>query len=136
MNNSESMSPSGTAGRAQAIAGASIVIPCLPTSTIRGANCAILAWWVHDHLPYFARCGFPPSLAAFNLTWRTRAAAQHFQAISRRGGMLLRGGQSPSEPLRSAVHVYRGFSDLAWHSPPIHVKVRRSSSVPKVAANL
>jgi hypothetical protein len=36
----------------------------------RTADWPALAWWIHDHIPAYARMVFYPKLAAFNISWR------------------------------------------------------------------
>ena len=95
---------------AQAIAGASIVIPWFADQYDQGRDWRDLAWWVHDHLPY-SEMWFFPKLAAFNLTWRPEPQRSISSYIAPRG-MLLRGGKSPSEPLAQRRARYRDFPPL------------------------
>tara|TARA_R110000751_G_scaffold44303_1_gene101476 strand:- start:1627 stop:2259 length:633 start_codon:yes stop_codon:yes gene_type:complete len=95
---------------AQAIAGASIVIPWFADQYDQGRDWRDLAWWVHDHLPY-SEMWFFPKLAAFNLTWRPEPQRSISSYIAPRG-ILLRGGKSPSEPLAQRRTRYKDFPPL------------------------
>ncbi|GLO77832.1 hypothetical protein MACH23_12530 [Sulfitobacter pontiacus] len=95
---------------AQAIAGATIVIPWFADQYDQGRDWRDLAWWVHDHLPY-SEMWFFPKLAAFNLTWRPQPLRSISSYIAPRG-MLLRGGKSPSEPLAQRRARYGDFPPL------------------------
>ncbi|KKN94846.1 hypothetical protein LCGC14_0184230 [marine sediment metagenome] len=95
---------------AQAIAGASIVVPWFADQYDQGRDWRDLAWWVHDHLPY-SEMWFFPKLAAFNLTWRPEPQRSISSYIAPRG-MLLRGGKSPSEPLAQRRTRYKDFPPL------------------------
>tara|TARA_R110002124_G_scaffold120304_1_gene278247 strand:- start:3313 stop:3945 length:633 start_codon:yes stop_codon:yes gene_type:complete len=95
---------------AQAIAGASIVVPWFADQYDQGRDWRDLAWWVHDHLPY-SEMWFFPKLAAFNLSWRPEPQRSISSYIAPRG-MLLRGGKSPSEPLAQRRTRYKDFPPL------------------------
>ena len=95
---------------AQAIAGASIVVPWFADQYDQGRDWRDLAWWVHDHLPY-SEMWFFPKLAAFNLTWRPEPQRSISSYIAPRG-ILLRGGKSPSEPLAQRRTRYKDFPPL------------------------
>ena len=95
---------------AQAIAGASIVVPWFADQYDQGRDWRDLAWWVHDHLPY-SEMWFFPKLAAFNLSWRPEPQRSISSYIAPRG-ILLRGGKSPSEPLAQRRTRYKDFPPL------------------------
>jgi hypothetical protein len=90
-----------------AIAGTSLVIPWFADQYAEGRDWRDLAWWVHDHVPY-SEMWFFPKLAAFNLVWRPEAYRTISSYIAPRG-MLLRKGESPSEPLASRQNRYADF---------------------------
>ena len=90
---------------ANAIAGASIVIPWFADRYAAGRDWRDLAWWMHDHLPY-SEIWFFPKLAAFNLVWRAMPQRTISSYIAPRG-MLLRSGDAPgeSEAMRQARYA-------------------------------
>ncbi|MGJ8546987.1 MAG: hypothetical protein ACSHWZ_16195 [Sulfitobacter sp.] len=98
------------AGGAQAIAGASIVIPWFADRYASGRDWRDLAWWVHDHLPY-SEMWFFPKLAAFNLVWRPQPLRSISSYIAPRG-MLLRAGDAPGEAAEQRAARYRDFPAL------------------------
>lgn len=81
---------------AQAVAGASIVIPWFADQYDQGRDWRDLAWWLHDHLPY-SEMWFFPKLAALNLVWRPDSQRTISSYIAPKG-MLLRRGVEPVEP--------------------------------------
>lgn len=104
-----------------AIAGASIVIPWFADQYDQGRDWRDLAWWLHDHLPY-SDMWFFPKLAALNLVWRQNPHRTISSYIAPRG-MMLRGGEAPSESLgqRQARYAdFPAFRGLAqWMPQPI-----------------
>lgn len=93
-----------------AIAGASVVIPWFADQYDQGRDWRDLAWWVHDHLPY-SEMWFFPKLAAFNLVWRP-APLRTISSYIAPKGMLLRAGQTPSEPVAQRQQRYGDFPPL------------------------
>jgi len=92
---------------ADAIAGASIVVPWFADRYAAGRDWRDLAWWIHDHLPY-SEMWFFPKLAAFNLVWRAQPQRTISSYIAPRG-MLLRAGATPDEPHRIREQRYADF---------------------------
>lgn len=92
---------------ADAIAGASIVIPWFADRYAKGRDWRDLAWWLHDHLPY-SEMWFFPKLAAFNLVWRPTPLRTISSYIAPKG-MLLRTGQDPEEALIERQERYADF---------------------------
>jgi len=92
---------------AQAIAGASVVIPWFADQYDAGRDWRDLAWWLHDHLPY-SDIWFFPKLAAFNLVWRAAPLRTISSYIAPRG-MLLRAGAAPDEPKARRQARYSDF---------------------------
>lgn len=80
---------------AQAVAGATIVIPWFADQYERGRDWRDLAWWMHDHIPY-SEMWFFPKLAAFNLVWRPMPWRTISSYVAPKG-MLLRRGESACE---------------------------------------
>lgn len=95
---------------ADAIAGASIVIPWFADRYERGRDWRDLAWWLHDHLPY-SEMWFFPKLAAFNLVWRPEPLRTISSYIAPRG-MLLRAGADPVETRYGRAARYADFPPL------------------------
>jgi|TARA_R110000787_G_scaffold11003_12_gene36871 hypothetical protein len=95
---------------ADAIAGATIVIPWFADQYQQGRDWRDLAWWVHDHLAY-SEMWFFPKLAAFNLVWRPGPLRTISSYITPRG-MLLRSGAMPSEPPDLRKQRYADFPPL------------------------
>ncbi len=92
---------------ANAIAGASIVIPWFADRYAGGRDWRDLAWWMHDHLPY-SDIWFFPKLAAFNLVWRAQPQRTISSYIAPRG-TLLRAGAEPAETLAQRQARYADF---------------------------
>ncbi|MDQ2089234.1 hypothetical protein [Marimonas arenosa] len=95
------------ASGAEAIAGASIVIPWFADQYEKGRDWRDLAWWVHDHLPY-SELWFFPKLCAFNISWRPAPWRQISSYIAPRG-TLVRRGEAPGEPLATRQARYADF---------------------------
>jgi len=95
---------------AEAIAGASVVIPWFADRYAKGRDWRDLAWWMHDHLPY-SDIWFFPKLAAFNLVWRARPLRTISSYIAPRG-MLLRAGEDPAEEPEERRARYADFPAL------------------------
>ncbi|MBD3662767.1 hypothetical protein H9Q16_02420 [Sulfitobacter sp. TSTF-M16] len=95
------------AAGAEAIAGASIVIPWFADRYADGRDWRDLAWWIHDHLPY-SDIWFFPKLAAFNLVWRASPLRTISSYIAPRG-TLLRTGVEPDVPLCQRQALYADF---------------------------
>lgn len=90
---------------ADAVAGASIVIPWFADHYAQGRDWRDLAWWIHDHLPY-SEMWFFPKLCAFNISWRPTPWQQISSYIAPRGTLLRRGAQpSVSEITRAACYA-------------------------------
>jgi len=92
---------------AEAIAGASIVIPWFADQYAQGRDWRDLAWWIHDHLPY-SEMWFFPKLCAFNLSWRPEPWRVISSYIAPKG-TLLRRGEDPSEPMPKRQASYADF---------------------------
>ena len=92
---------------AEAIAGASIVIPWFADQYDQGRDWRDLAWWIHDHLPYSAMWFFP-KLCAFNLDWRPTPRRMIGSYITPKG-LLLKTGAEPSEAIAQRQARYRDF---------------------------
>ena len=92
---------------AEAIAGASIVIPWFADQYDKGRDWRDLAWWLHDHLPY-SDIWFFPKLAAFNLVWRAEPLRTISSYIAPRG-TLLKVGQEPAEDKAGRAARYADF---------------------------
>lgn len=92
---------------AQAIAGASIVIPWFADQYDQGRDWRDLAWWLHDHLPY-SDIWFFPKLAALNLVWRAEPLRTISSYIAPRG-TLLKAGQTPDEGRATRAARYTDF---------------------------
>lgn len=97
-------------GGADAVAGASVVVPWFADQYAKGRDWRDLAWWVHDHLPY-SEMWFFPKLAAFNLVWRPRPLRTISSYIAPRG-MLLRAGEDPVETAAARRARYHDFPPL------------------------
>ena len=110
------------AAGAEAIAGASIVIPWFADQYEAGRDWRDLAWWLHDHLPY-SEMWFFPKLAALNLVWRPDPWRTISSYIAPRG-LLLRRGEEPDEPLEQRQARYRDF-------PPF-----RALNIPRPSAEI
>lgn len=102
---------------ADAIAGASIVIPWFADQYEKGRDWRDLAWWVHDHLPY-SEMWFFPKLAAFNLVWRPDPRRTISSYMAPRG-MLLRAGAAPEEDLQQRRARYADFPPLCGIDLPM-----------------
>lgn len=92
---------------ADAIAGASIVIPWFADQYDKGRDWRDLAWWLHDHLPY-SDIWFFPKLAAFNLVWRAQPLRTISSYIAPRG-TLLKSNASPDEDRAARQSRYADF---------------------------
>lgn len=92
---------------ADAVAGASIVIPWFADRYQNGRDWRDLAWWMHDHLRY-SEIWFFPKLCAFNLVWRATPARRIDSYIAPRG-CLLRPGSDPDESLSQRQARYSDF---------------------------
>ncbi len=95
------------AGGADAIAGASIVIPWFADHYERGRDWRDLAWWIHDHLPY-SELFFFPKLCAFNIAWRPDPWRTISSYVAPRG-LLLRRGEEPDETVEDRQKRYADF---------------------------
>ncbi|QFT57190.1 hypothetical protein FIU94_00015 [Sulfitobacter sp. THAF37] len=104
------------AGGAEAVAGASVVIPWFADQYAEGRDWRDLAWWVHDHLPY-SEMWFFPKLAAFNLVWRPQPRRAISSYIAPRGA-LLRSGDMPGEDRATRARRYADFPALCGISMP------------------
>ena len=93
---------------ADAIAGASIVIPWFADQYAAGRDWRDLAWWLHDHLTGFSEVWFFPKLAAFNLVWRARPLRRIDSYIAPRG-TLLKAGAQPDEAPDTRRARYKDF---------------------------
>lgn len=102
---------------AEAIAGASVVIPWFADQYDQGRDWRDLAWWVHDHLPY-SEMWFFPKLAAFNLVWRPTPHRTISSYMVPRG-MLLRAGETPDETLDQRQRRYADFPPLGGIDLPM-----------------
>jgi hypothetical protein len=92
---------------AEAVAGASIVIPWFADQYEQGRDWRDLAWWLHDHLDY-SEIWFFPKLCAFNLVWRPVPRRRIDSYIAPRGA-LLRPGEEPGETLPERRARYGDF---------------------------
>ncbi|MEP4197522.1 MAG: hypothetical protein ABJL99_18015 [Aliishimia sp.] len=92
---------------AQAIAGASIVIPWFADQYDQGRDWQDLAWWIHDHLPY-SEMWFFPKLCAFNISWRPDPWRMISSYVAPRGTLLKRGAE-PAESLATREIRYEDF---------------------------
>lgn len=101
---------------AQAIAGASIVVPWFADQYAQGRDWRDLAWWIHDHLPY-SEMWFFPKLAALNLVWRATPRREISSYIAPRG-LLLRAGAEPDEAPAMRQQRYADFPPFRGHRPP------------------
>ena len=101
---------------AQAIAGASIVIPWFADRYEQGRDWRDLAWWIHDHLPY-SELWFFPKLAAFNIAWRQQPLRRIDSYIPPRG-TLLAAGSEPEETLAMRRRRYADFPPLGGAPGP------------------
>ncbi|APE45312.1 hypothetical protein BOO69_05465 [Sulfitobacter alexandrii] len=95
---------------ADAVAGASVVIPWFADQYAEGRDWRDLAWWVHDHLPY-SEMWFFPKLCAFNLAWRPTPRRTISSYIAPRG-TLLRAGAEPEEDAAARARRYADFPPL------------------------
>lgn len=95
---------------AEAVAGASIVIPWFADQYEKGRDWRDLAWWIHDHLPY-SELFFFPKLCAFNIAWRSQPWRTISSHVAPRG-LLLRRGEDPAEPLRDRRARHSDFPPL------------------------
>ncbi|MGB3245387.1 MAG: hypothetical protein WBB25_12695 [Sulfitobacter sp.] len=101
---------------AEAIAGASIVIPWFADHYETGRDWRDLAWWLHDHLPY-SDIWFFPKLAAFNLVWRAVPLRTISSYIAPRG-TLLKAGAAPDENKMARQARYADFPPIRGISYP------------------
>ncbi len=87
---------------------ACIVIPWFADRYAAGADWRVLAWWVHDHLPY-SRLQFFPKLAALNIQWHERPIRRIDSFIAPKGCLT-----KPGRANHAADHGewYRGFPAL------------------------
>ncbi|MFK7874682.1 MAG: hypothetical protein AB8B71_02725 [Paracoccaceae bacterium] len=92
---------------AEAIAGASIVIPWFADQYDQGRDWRDMAWWIHDHLPY-SEMWFFPKLCAFNISWRPKPWRMISSYVAPRG-TLLRRDCAPSEPKAQRQTRYVDF---------------------------
>ncbi len=92
---------------AEAVAGASIVIPWFADRYAQGRDWRDLAWWIHDHLPY-SELWFFPKLCAFNISWRPAPWGMISSYIAPRGTLLQR-GVAPAEALEARQARYADF---------------------------
>ncbi|KIN64421.1 hypothetical protein Z946_3312 [Sulfitobacter noctilucicola] len=100
-----------------AIAGASIVVPWFADQYDQGRDWRDLAWWLHDHLTY-SEMWFFPKLAALNLVWRPQPWRTISSYIAPRG-LLLRRGETPTEPLEKRRARYADFPPFLGLRPPL-----------------
>ncbi|GAA6174788.1 hypothetical protein NBRC116593_07070 [Sulfitobacter pacificus] len=101
---------------AQAVAGATIVIPWFADQYDQGRDWRDLAWWLHDHLPY-SEMWFFPKLAALNLVWRPDPQRTISSYIAPRG-MLLRAGEAADETAEERRARYADFPPFRGLRPP------------------
>ena len=101
---------------AQAVAGATIVVPWFADQYDQGRDWRDLAWWLHDHLPY-SEMWFFPKLAALNLVWRPNPQRTISSYIAPRG-MLLRAGEAAQETLELRRTRYADFPPFRGLRPP------------------
>lgn len=64
----------------------------------------VLAWWVHDHLPYHD-LEFFPKFAAVNVTWREEPTRQIYSYIPPRRGWLTKRGMNNAEGSHEAEYA-------------------------------
>lgn len=102
---------------AQAVAGATIVVPWFADQYDRGRDWRDLAWWLHDHLPY-SEMWFFPKLAALNLVWRPEPQRTISSYIAPKG-MLLRAGEAAAESLAERQARYADFPLFRGLRPPV-----------------
>ncbi|WP_422071499.1 hypothetical protein [Sulfitobacter geojensis] len=101
---------------AQAVAGATIVVPWFADQYDQGRDWRDLAWWLHDHLPY-SEMWFFPKLAALNLVWRPNPQRTISSYIAPRG-MLLRAGEAAQETSERRRTRYADFPPFRGLRPP------------------
>ncbi len=101
---------------AQAVAGATIVVPWFADQYDQGRDWRDLAWWLHDHLPY-SEMWFFPKLAALNLVWRPDPQRTISSYIAPRG-MLLRAGEAADETAEERRARYADFPPFRGLRPP------------------
>lgn len=101
---------------AQAVAGATIVVPWFADQYDQGRDWRDLAWWLHDHLPY-SEMWFFPKLAALNLVWRPDPQRTISSYIAPRG-MLLRTGEAADETAEERRARYADFPPFRGLRPP------------------
>ena len=101
---------------AQAVAGATIVVPWFADQYDQGRDWRDLAWWLHDHLPY-SEMWFFPKLAALNLVWRPNPQRTISSYIAPRG-MLLRAGEAAQETSELRRTRYADFPPFRGLRPP------------------
>jgi hypothetical protein len=99
---------------AEAVAGASIVLPWFADHYAQGRDWRDLAWWIHDHLPY-SELWFFPKLCAFNISWRPEPWRQISSYVAPRGTLLKRGA-APDESRETRGARYADFPPFI-HSP-------------------
>ena len=102
---------------AEAIAGASIVVPWFADHYAQGRDWRDLAWWIHDHLPY-SEMWFFPKLAALNLAWRPAPLRTISSYIAPRG-TLLRAGDAPDETAEVRKARYADFPPFRGLRSPV-----------------
>ena len=102
---------------AQAVAGATIVVPWFADQYAKGRDWRDLAWWLHDHLPY-SEMWFFPKLAALNLVWRPEPQRTISSYIAPRG-MLLRRGATAGETRAERQARYADFPPFRGLRPPV-----------------
>ena len=103
---------------AEAIAGASIVIPWFVDRYEAGRDWRDLAWWIHDHVPY-SEMWFFPKLCAFNISWRPEPWRQISSYIAPRGTLLKRGAE-PAESAAQRAQRYADFPPFQDLSASLH----------------
>lgn len=92
---------------ADAVAGASVVVPWFADQYEAGRDWRDLAWWIHDHLPY-SNLWFFPKLAAFNIAWRP-VPEPKISSYAAPKGSLLKAGSQPDEPIGARKARYADF---------------------------
>ncbi|MCX7559180.1 hypothetical protein OS190_06330 [Sulfitobacter sp. F26204] len=102
---------------AQAVAGASIVVPWFADQYAQGRDWRDLAWWIHDHISY-SEMWFFPKLAALNLVWRPMPRRTISSYIKPRG-MLLHPGADPDEALADRQSRYADFPPFRGLRHPV-----------------
>lgn len=83
---------------------ACIVIPWFTDKYLKGADWRVLAYWIHDHLPY-SELQFFPTICAFNISWHEKPKKIIYSFIEPKGYLL------------KDNHSKSGFSDLYTDFP-------------------